>query len=84
MNFSLIRFAGVLANSKIPFSSPEEFDKIYSMGCLNRKVGSNGINVESSRSHAVLRIRLTYRDSTRSFQSKLNLIDLAGSEDNRR
>ncbi len=54
--------------------SLEEFHEIYSIGVQRRKVAHTGLNDVSSRSHAVLSIRIT----TDVVKGKLNLIDLAG------
>ncbi|XP_040379965.1 kinesin-like protein KIN-10C [Oryza brachyantha] len=64
----------------VPVRSLEEFHEIYSIGVQRRKVAHTGLNDVSSRSHAVLSIRV----STDVVKGKLNLIDLAGNEDNRR
>uniref|UniRef100_A0A0D9WHB5 Kinesin-like protein n=1 Tax=Leersia perrieri TaxID=77586 RepID=A0A0D9WHB5_9ORYZ len=64
----------------VPVRSLEDFNEIYSIGVQRRKVAHTGLNDVSSRSHAVLSIRV----STDIVKGKLNLIDLAGNEDNRR
>uniref|UniRef100_A0A0E0A0A1 Kinesin-like protein n=1 Tax=Oryza glumipatula TaxID=40148 RepID=A0A0E0A0A1_9ORYZ len=64
----------------VPVRSLEEFHEIYSIGVQRRKVAHTGLNDVSSRSHAVLSIRII----TDVVKGKLNLIDLAGNEDNRR
>uniref|UniRef100_A0A0A9D5M5 Kinesin-like protein n=1 Tax=Arundo donax TaxID=35708 RepID=A0A0A9D5M5_ARUDO len=64
----------------VPVRSMEEFQELYSIGVQRRKVAHTGLNDVSSRSHAVL----SFRISTDVVKGKLNLIDLAGSEDNRR
>ncbi|KAL6610337.1 hypothetical protein ACP70R_040306 [Stipagrostis hirtigluma subsp. patula] len=64
----------------VPVRSMEEFQELYSIGVQRRKVAHTGLNDASSRSHAVLSIRV----STDAVKGKINLIDLAGSEDNRR
>jgi len=48
----------------------------------NRRVfSSNGMNEHSSRSHHIFQIKINGQDSRyESFQSLLNIIDLAGSE----
>ncbi|KAK3135375.1 hypothetical protein QOZ80_5BG0418170 [Eleusine coracana subsp. coracana] len=63
-----------------PVRSMEEFEELYSIGVQRRKVAHTGLNDVSSRSHAVFSVRV----STSVVKGKLNLIDLAGSEDNRR
>ncbi|XP_051206794.1 kinesin-like protein KIN-10C [Lolium perenne] len=64
----------------VPVRSMEEFQEVYSIGVQRRKVAHTGLNDVSSRSHAVLSIRI----SNDTVKGKLNLIDLAGNEDNRR
>ncbi|XP_066364142.1 kinesin-like protein KIN-10C [Miscanthus floridulus] len=64
----------------VPVRSMEEFEELYSIGVQRRKVTHTGLNDVSSRSHVVLSLRV----STDVVKGKLNLIDLAGSEDNRR
>ncbi|KAJ1263235.1 hypothetical protein BS78_09G167700 [Paspalum vaginatum] len=66
--------------SWVPVRSMEEFQELYDIGIQRRKVAHTGLNDVSSRSHAVLSLRV----SADVVKGKLNLIDLAGSEDNRR
>ncbi|XP_034588837.1 kinesin-like protein KIN-10C isoform X1 [Setaria viridis] len=66
--------------SWVPVRSMEEFQELYSIGVQRRKVAHTGLNDVSSRSHAVLSLRV----SADVVKGKFNLIDLAGSEDNRR
>ncbi|XP_072229351.1 kinesin-like protein KIF22 [Leuresthes tenuis] len=68
-------------------SSFADFDKHFVPATLNRTTASTKLNQRSSRSHAILLIKvvrtqhaLQYRQQT----GKLYLVDLAGSEDNRR
>lgn len=55
--------------------SMEEFEELYSIGVQRRKVAHTGLNDVSSRSHAVLSLRV----SADVVKGKLNLIDLAGT-----
>ncbi|XP_042447099.1 kinesin-like protein KIN-10C isoform X2 [Zingiber officinale] len=66
--------------SWVPIHSMNEFREVFETGVDRRKVGPTGLNDVSSRSHAVLAIAVTDGVS----KGKLNLIDLAGNEDNRR
>ncbi|RLM98128.1 kinesin-like protein KIF22 isoform X1 [Panicum miliaceum] len=66
--------------SWVPVRSMEEFQELYSIGVQRRKVAHTGLNDVSSRSHAVLSLRV----SADVVKGRINLIDLAGSEDNRR
>eukprot|EP00008_Paramoeba_atlantica_P007462 CAMPEP_0201478804 /NCGR_PEP_ID=MMETSP0151_2-20130828/3572_1 /ASSEMBLY_ACC=CAM_ASM_000257 /TAXON_ID=200890 /ORGANISM="Paramoeba atlantica, Strain 621/1 / CCAP 1560/9" /LENGTH=651 /DNA_ID=CAMNT_0047860009 /DNA_START=230 /DNA_END=2186 /DNA_ORIENTATION=+ len=69
-------------------SSLSDFLDAYRDGCKNRTVASTRLNPESSRSHAVLILKAIVRqkkeDKVVMYTGKLHLIDLAGSEDNRR
>jgi kinesin family member 22 len=53
-----------------------EFDEALAQGTRNRTTGETRLNKSSSRSHAILRISMG--------ECKLHLIDLAGSENNRK
>ncbi|KAI3832770.1 hypothetical protein MKW98_002316 [Papaver atlanticum] len=75
--------------STVPIRSMVEFHEVLSSGIQRRKVTHTGLNDVSSRSHGVLVIVVTKTctngdDSTFVTTGKLNLIDLAGNEDNRR
>ncbi|URE11107.1 KISc [Musa troglodytarum] len=63
-----------------PIRSMDEFHEVFDTGVQRRKVARTGLNDVSSRSHAVLAIAVT----NGAVKGKLNLIDLAGNEDNRR
>ncbi|KAG7553842.1 P-loop containing nucleoside triphosphate hydrolase [Arabidopsis suecica] len=67
--------------SSVPVNSMSEFHEAYSCGVQRRKVAHTGLNDVSSRSHGVLVISVT---SQGLVTGKINLIDLAGNEDNRR
>src|SRR4051794_20871840 len=64
----------------------------FSAACKNRSTAATKLNVHSSRSHAILTLYVitTEPNTTRpdappkTLTGKINLIDLAGSEDNRR
>ncbi|CAD6341653.1 unnamed protein product [Miscanthus lutarioriparius] len=64
--------------SWVPVRSMEEFEELYSIGVQRRKVAHTGLNDVSSRSHAVLSLRV----STGVVKRKLNLIDLAALNKN--
>ncbi|KAF9762963.1 Kinesin-like protein KIF22 [Nosema granulosis] len=57
-------------------SKVSEFDDLFSKGLENRTTGETKLNKFSSRSHSILRIQRG--------EAKLHLIDLAGSENNRK
>uniref|UniRef100_A0A8D2KUC7 Kinesin-like protein n=1 Tax=Varanus komodoensis TaxID=61221 RepID=A0A8D2KUC7_VARKO len=64
-----------------------DFESQFLPACSNRTVASTQLNQRSSRSHAVLLVRVTQKQGWppyASWTAKLCLIDLAGSEDNRR
>ncbi|XP_012568995.1 kinesin-like protein KIN-10B isoform X2 [Cicer arietinum] len=73
--------------SKVPINTMSEFQEVFSSGVQRRKVAHTSLNDVSSRSHGVLVISVVSNpsDGTGSHVcGKLNLIDLAGNEDNRR
>jgi kinesin family protein 22 len=72
---------------EVGISGVDDFQKTYAAGCRNRTTASTKLNAKSSRSHAILIMRVQYKETQpphRTFVGKLHLIDLAGSEDNRR
>ncbi|XP_050381934.1 kinesin-like protein KIN-10B isoform X2 [Argentina anserina] len=72
--------------SRVPIKSMQEFDEALSCGIQRRKTAHTGLNDVSSRSHGVLVISVYTCDDVSGtvVTGKLNLIDLAGNEDNRR
>ncbi|KAL2502916.1 ATP binding microtubule motor family protein [Forsythia ovata] len=73
--------------AKVEVNSMSSFHEIFSCALQRRKVARTGLNDVSSRSHGVLVITVSTPscDSVGSMiTGKLNLIDLAGNEDNRR
>ena len=62
----------------------KEFESLYDQANMNRSTSATKLNSHSSRSHAILcvKVAITSGDSTRV--STASAIDLAGSEDNRR
>ena len=71
----------------VPVSSYEEIDKQFAFGNENRTIGQTNMNATSSRAHTVNQIIFTQRflnkdtgKPERELVSKINLIDLAGSE----
>lgn len=55
-----------------------DLQQLIAQGMYNRITDCNGVNRQSSRSHSVLEFKLT--DSNNKIVSKMNFIDLAGSE----
>lgn len=62
--------------------SREEALQYLRQACLNRAVGVTAANEQSSRSHFIFTIHVSWRHSLSKvrFTGKINLIDLAGSE----
>ncbi|KTG03853.1 hypothetical protein cypCar_00002474 [Cyprinus carpio] len=73
--------------TRTPLSSFTDFDTHFIPASLNRTTASTKLNQRSSRSHAVLLIKVVKSQRGpphRQQTGKLYLVDLAGSEDNRR
>lgn len=78
--------------TKISIQNEEEFEKWWNIGCKNRTTAATKLNAQSSRSHSILILQLDpsafldcpERTKLTAAPSKLHLIDLAGSEDNRK
>ncbi|KAJ4842674.1 hypothetical protein Tsubulata_014893 [Turnera subulata] len=71
--------------SRVRVDSMSEFEEVLSRGIQRRKTAHTGLNDVSSRSHGVLVISVsTPCGDGFAVTGKLNLIDLAGNEDNRR
>ncbi|XP_056157646.1 kinesin-like protein KIF22 [Lampris incognitus] len=71
----------------MPLSSFSDFDLHFIPASLNRTTASTKLNQRSSRSHAILLIKVVRSQRSlpqRQQTGKLYLVDLAGSEDNRR
>lgn len=62
----------------------KDFEKMYIEANNNRVTASTKLNAHSSRSHAILRVKLTQTTGDMVRESTASAIDLAGSEDNRR
>ncbi|XP_046374455.2 kinesin-like protein KIF22 isoform X1 [Haliotis rufescens] len=65
----------------------DEFKNLFGPASNNRTVAATKLNDRSSRSHSILmlKVRKTQQCAPfREYQGKIYLIDLAGSEDNRR
>ncbi|KAK6942949.1 Kinesin motor domain [Dillenia turbinata] len=73
--------------SRVQVNSMPQFHEAFSCGIQRRKTAHTGLNDVSSRSHGVLVILVSTSSGDGSgavINGKLNLIDLAGNEDNRR
>ncbi|XP_029353340.1 kinesin-like protein KIFC3 [Echeneis naucrates] len=62
--------------------SPEDINRVFELGHMNRATACTNLNEHSSRSHALLIITVSgfNVDTGNRTQGKLNLVDLAGSE----
>ena len=62
----------------------KDFEELYDRGNGNRRTGATKLNASSSRSHAVLCVKISITTAEGMRVSTASAIDLAGSEDNRR
>jgi kinesin family protein 22 len=64
----------------------EDFERQFLIGTRNRSTAATKLNESSSRSHAILQLQVECTNLLDSsmLATKFHLIDLAGSEDNRR
>lgn len=62
----------------------KDFEKLYIEANNNRSTAGTKLNAQSSRSHAILMVKLTQTTGDEIRMSTASAIDLAGSEDNRR
>ncbi|RMZ88363.1 hypothetical protein DV736_g4406, partial [Chaetothyriales sp. CBS 134916] len=74
----------VVGLSEVPCTSLKEFEVLYDKANANRSTGATKLNAHSSRSHAILCVKVTITSPTETRVSTASAIDLAGSEDNRR
>ncbi|KAJ5779757.1 hypothetical protein N7457_007477 [Penicillium paradoxum] len=70
--------------SEKPCTTLREFEQLYDQANTNRSTSATKLNAHSSRSHAVLGVKVTISSSDKVRVSTASAIDLAGSEDNRR
>ncbi|RAL61975.1 hypothetical protein DID88_002464 [Monilinia fructigena] len=73
--------AGLLSSS---CNDLKDFEKLYIEANNNRSTAGTKLNAQSSRSHAILMVKVTQTTGDSSLISTASAIDLAGSEDNRR
>ncbi|MCJ1468905.1 hypothetical protein MMC07_007535 [Pseudocyphellaria aurata] len=64
--------------------SLKDFERLYDQANVNRSTGATKLNPHSSRSHAILCIKVAVTSGDEVKVSTASAIDLAGSEDNRR
>ncbi|KAL2179653.1 P-loop containing nucleoside triphosphate hydrolase protein [Thermothelomyces heterothallicus CBS 202.75] len=62
----------------------KDFERLYIEANNNRVTAATKLNAHSSRSHAILRVKVTQTTGDMVRESTASAIDLAGSEDNRR
>ncbi|CAN8105331.1 unnamed protein product [Discula destructiva] len=62
----------------------KDFEALYIEANNNRVTASTKLNAHSSRSHAIMRVKVTQTTGDSVLESTASAIDLAGSEDNRR
>lgn len=74
----------VVGLTEQPCGSLRDFELLYDKANANRSTGATKLNAHSSRSHAILCVKLTITSPTETRVSTASAIDLAGSEDNRR
>ncbi|KAF2639912.1 kinesin-domain-containing protein [Massarina eburnea CBS 473.64] len=68
-----------------PCATLKEFEQIYDQANVNRSTSATKkLNAHSSRSHAILCVKVTQSTESTIRVSRASCIDLAGSEDNRR
>lgn len=67
-----------------PCTTLKDFESLYDEANLNRSTAGTKLNAFSSRSHAILCVKVSQVEGNRVVTSTASAIDLAGSEDNRR
>ncbi|KAI9654574.1 MAG: hypothetical protein M1831_005335 [Alyxoria varia] len=67
-----------------PCTTLKDFELLYDQGNINRSTSATKLNAHSSRSHAILCVKLSQISEDHTIVSRASAIDLAGSEDNRR
>lgn len=72
--------------SEVEITTLKEFETLYDTANKNRSTSATKLNANSSRSHAVMRVRVDIEDGKSGGvkTGTVSCIDLAGSEDNRR
>lgn len=70
--------------SESEVASAEEFSSLLDFATQNRSVGATCLNLHSSRSHALIQLRVELRSQDCTKRAKIHLIDLAGSERQKR
>jgi kinesin family protein 22 len=66
---------------ELPITCRKHFDELYYLACKNLKTSATKLNSNSSRSHAIIMFQIFCKGQ---LNAKVNFIDLAGCEDNRK
>ncbi|PNS21695.1 Kinesin-like protein 6 [Sphaceloma murrayae] len=74
----------VVGLTERPCTTLKEFEQLYDQANTNRSTSATKLNAHSSRSHAILSVKVTQTTGDEVRTSTVSAIDLAGSEDNRR
>ncbi|GAM36690.1 hypothetical protein TCE0_018f05977 [Talaromyces pinophilus] len=74
----------VVGLTERPCPSLKDFESLYDQANTNRSTSATKLNAHSSRSHAILCVKLVVTNGEKTRVSIASAIDLAGSEDNRR
>ncbi|OGM50143.1 kinesin family protein [Aspergillus bombycis] len=74
----------VVGLTERPCTSLKEFESLYDQANTNRSTSATKLNAHSSRSHAILCVKVAVSSGGQTRISTASAIDLAGSEDNRR
>lgn len=74
----------VVGLTERPCTTLKEFEQLYDQANVNRSTSATKLNAHSSRSHAILCVKITQTTGDSVRVSTASAIDLAGSEDNRR
>ncbi|KAF2237278.1 kinesin-domain-containing protein [Viridothelium virens] len=74
----------VVGLTERPCTTLKEFEQPYDQANVNRSTSATKLNAHSSRSHAILCVKISQTTGDQTRISTASAIDLAGSEDNRR
>ncbi|PKY00845.1 kinesin-like protein [Aspergillus campestris IBT 28561] len=74
----------VVGLTERPCSNLKDFELLYDQANTNRSTSATKLNAHSSRSHAILGVKVAISSEEETRVSTVSAIDLAGSEDNRR
>ncbi|KAH8701701.1 kinesin family protein [Talaromyces proteolyticus] len=74
----------VVGLTERPCANLKDFESLYDQANANRSTSATKLNAHSSRSHAILCVKLVTTNGDKTRVTMASAIDLAGSEDNRR